>query len=345
MPTYFLLSFFIEDKKNKRQHGKSVFLLVSFRPIQIERLKMRISRRNALTAMAMGAMGITHPASLHGSGTGAPSKFRFCLNTSTISGQDPGLHKYVEIASQAGYDGIEVWVRDVKAALNTGQTLSSIKAFIADHGLKVESAIGFAPWMAEGESGLKQMEQEMEMLAGIACHRIAAPPAGVPSDQVLDLFAMGEKYGRLLELGRATGVMPQLEFWGASPVLWHLGQVLMIAAAADDPDVKILPDVYHMFRGGSGFNALKMIHGNLIDLFHMNDYPGSKPREQQDDGDRVYPGDGAAPLKEILSSLRNMGGEKVLSLELFNRTYWEEDPLLVATRGLEKMRALVGELG
>jgi sugar phosphate isomerase/epimerase len=254
------------------------------------------------------------------------------------------LAKYIDIASKAGYHGIEVWVRDVETALKEGHTLSSLKSYIDDHNLKVENAIGFAPWMAEGEAGFFQMEQEMALLAGIGCLRIAAPPAGVPTNKSLDLFAVGEKYLRLLDLGRKTGVMPQLEFWGSSPVLWHLGQVLMIAAAADDPDVKILPDVYHMFRGGSGFHALKMLDGNLIEIFHMNDYPASKPREQQDDADRVYPGDGVAPMNEILTDLKNMGGEKILSLELFNRAYWEKDPLLVAKTGLDKMRSLVMEI-
>ncbi|MCK4989488.1 MAG: sugar phosphate isomerase/epimerase, partial [Bacteroidales bacterium] len=254
------------------------------------------------------------------------------------------LLKYIEIASKAGYDGIEVWVRDVEEALNAGHSLTSLKVFIEDHGISVESAIGFAPWMTDGEAGFIQMEKEMQMLAAIGCRRIAAPPAGVPADKALDLFAVGEKYNRLLDLGRLTGVMPQLEFWGSSPVLWHLGQVLMIAAVADDPDVKILPDVYHMFRGGTGFDALKMLNGSLIDIFHMNDYPENKPREQQDDADRVYPGDGAAPMSHILTALNIMGGEKVLSLELFNRSYWEEDPNLVAERGLAKMKSLVGEI-
>ena len=294
--------------------------------------------------MAMGALGMTHTLPLRSEGSNVPSKFRYCLNTSTISGQNPGLLKYIEIASKAGYDGIEVWVRDVEAALNAGQSLSSLKDFIEDHGLQVENAIGFAPWMTDGEAGFVQMEKEMHMLAGIGCRRIAAPPAGVPVDKALDLFAVGEKYHRLLDLGRLTGVMPQLEFWGSSPVLWHMGQVLMIAAVADDPDVKILPDVYHMFRGGTGFDALKMLNGSLIDIFHMNDYPENKPREQQDDADRVYPGDGAAPMSHILTALYNMGGEKVLSLELFNRSYWEEDPNLVAERGLAKMKSLVGEI-
>jgi sugar phosphate isomerase/epimerase len=302
---------------------------------------MKMSRRNALSAMALGTIGVTVPASLAGKDVSSASKFRYCLNTSTISGGNPGLHFYVEIASRAGYDGIEVWVRDVQAALEAGHSVSALKKFIEDHGLKVENAIGFAPWMTEGESGFKQMQQEMQMLAGIGCHRIAAPPAGVPSDKELDLFAAGEKYRKLLALGRETGVMPQLEFWGASPVLWHLGQVLMIAAVADDADARILPDVYHMFRGGSGFNALKMLRGELIEVFHMNDYPASKAREEQGDSDRVYPGDGSAPIRSILTDLNLMGGEKVLSLELFNRAYWEEDPLEVAKTGLSKMKSLV----
>ena len=132
--------------------------------------------------------------------------------------------------------------------------------------------------------------------------------------------------------------MPQLEFWGASKVFHHLGQTLMVAAAANDPDVRILADVYHLFRGGSGFNGLKMLDGKMIEIFHMNDYVSSIPREEQADKDRVYPGDGVAPLKQILGDLKNMGGTKVLSLELFNQEYWKLDPLTVAKTGLEKMK-------
>lgn len=303
-----------------------------------------MSRRNALSAISLGALGLAAPASLFGKEASAPSKFSYCLNTSTISGENLGLLSYVETAAAAGYDGIEVWVRDVQAALEEGHSISSLKKFIEDHGLRVENAIGFAPWLVEGDAGFKQMEEEMRMLASIGCHRIAAPAAGVSSDKPLDLFVAGEKYKKLLELGRACGVMPQLEFWGSSKVLWHLGQVLMIAAAADDPDARILPDVYHMFRGGSGYNALKMLKGDLIEVFHMNDFPANKAREEQGDADRVYPGDGNAPMNQILTDLKNMGGEKVLSLELFNRTYWKEDPLQVAKTGLSKMKSLIGEI-
>ncbi len=75
--------------------------------------------------------------------------------------------------------------------------------------------------------------------------------------------------------------------------------------------------------------------------FHMNDYPADPPRETIRDADRVYPGDGVAPLTEILKTLFASGFRGTLSLELFNPTYWKEDPLVVAKTGLAKMQAAV----
>ncbi len=307
-----------------------------------------MKRRDTLKALGLVTTAIILPPSAFSQERKPPGKFRFCLNTSTISGQKPGLQKYIEIASRAGYDGVELWVQDVKEYKDQGHSLTSLKKYIEDHHIIVEDAIGFAPWMVEDEqqrkAGFEQMRQEMEWMAELGCTRIAAPSAGVKGDAPLDLFKVGERYKQLLDLGRQTGVMPQLEFWGSSPVFYHLGQALLAAAAADDPDVHILPDVYHLFRGGSGFESLKMINGRILDIIHFNDFPSSIPREGQQDKDRVYPGDGAAPLKQVITDLSNMGGAKVLSLELFNREYWKSDPLLVAKTGLEKMREIVSSI-
>ncbi len=303
------------------------------------------SRRKAIAVIGASSAAALLPLTGASKEKKPASSFRYCLNTSTISGQKLGIKKYVEIAGEAGYDGIEVWIRDIQQYQQEGNSLASLAALIKENGLKVESAIGFAPWLAAGADGKKegftQMKEEMLLLKEIGGTRIAAPPAGLPADQPLDLFKSGERYGELLELGRETGVMPQLEFWGPSPVLYHMGQVLMMAAAANDPDARILPDVYHLFRGGSGFECLKMLNGKFVEVFHMNDYPGAKPREQQNDADRVYPGVGVAPLKQILGDLKAAGGTTVLSLELFNRQYWEQDALSVAKTGLQKMKAAV----
>jgi sugar phosphate isomerase/epimerase len=191
------------------------------------------------------------------------------------------------------------------------------------------------------KAGVAQLKEEMEIMAALGCTRIAAPAAGVTSPP--DLYKAGERYKVILELGRQTGVTPQLEVWGASPFS-HLGQALMVAAVANDPDAHILADVYHLHRGNSGFDCMKLLDGKAVDIFHMNDYPASIPREQLQDKDRIYPGDGVAPLKVVLTHLKNMTGPKILSLELFNRDYWQQDPLTVAKTGLEKMRRVVAEV-
>ncbi len=60
----------------------------------------------------------------------------------------------------------------------------------------------------------------------------------------------------------------------------------------------------------------------------------------QTDADRVMVGDGIADLPRVIANLRSIGYDGPLSLELFNRTLWEQDPLDVARRGLDRVRGL-----
>jgi len=103
----------------------------------------------------------------------------------------------------------------------------------------------------------------------------------------------------------------------------------------------VLADVFHLYKGGSEVLGIQLLSANTIQVLHMNDLPTDPPREKIDDSYRVYPGDGAAPLADILRTLHGTGGQKVLSLELFNRKYWSEDALTVSKTGLAKMKAIV----
>ena len=84
-----------------------------------------------------------------------------------------------------------------------------------------------------------------------------------------------------------------------------------------------------------------MLHGNAVQVFHMNDYPANPPRAEMNDSHRVYPGDGIAHLDKLFKDLRHIGFRGALSLELFNREYWQRDPLSVAQTGILKMREQV----
>ena len=49
------------------------------------------------------------------------------------------------------------------------------------------------------------------------------------------------------------------------------------------------------------------------------------------------------PLAKIFGDLRAIGFRGMLSLELFNRGLWKQDPLRVARTGLDKLKALVAK--
>ena len=77
--------------------------------------------------------------------------------------------------------------------------------------------------------------------------------------------------------------------------------------------------------------------------YHIKDYPGDPPRATINDKHRVYPGDGVAPMTEILKMLHDGGYRGALSLELFNESYWKQDAFEVARTGFEKTRECVAK--
>ncbi len=123
-----------------------------------------------------------------------------------------------------------------------------------------------------------------------------------------------------------------------------MGEVALVLVEAGLPEGSAVLDIFHIYKGGSRFGGLRMLNGATLHSFHMNDYPAHPPRATATDADRVYPGDGIAPLPAILADLRAIGFGGMLSLELFNRDYWKQDALTVARTGLERMRACAAKM-
>ncbi|MEZ5044528.1 MAG: sugar phosphate isomerase/epimerase family protein [Saprospiraceae bacterium] len=314
--------------------------------------QQHLSRRNMLGTMGALAGGLALPSTIAAqpkSLSNLPKKpehsFSFCLNTSTIMGQNLGIVKEIETAAKAGYDAIEIWINSMQRYVDEGGKLSELKKRIDDLGIKVVDAIGFAQWIVDDNDtrmrALEQAKREMGMLAQLGCARIAAPPAGATTQPGLDLTKAAERFRALVELGVSMEVIPQLEVWGFSKNLSRLSEVLFVASECGHPQTRLLLDVYHLHKGGSDIDGLKLIKGEVMEIFHMNDYPAEPNREQIADKDRVHAGDGVAPLTEILKDLHKKEGTTILSLEVFNRDYWKQDPDEVAKTGLAKMKAAV----
>jgi 2-keto-myo-inositol isomerase len=271
--------------------------------------------------------------------------FGYCLNTSTIRGQKLPLTAEIDIAARAGYRGIEPWVNEVDQHVQSGGTLADLRKRIADQGLSVEGLIGFAEWVVDDDErrakGLEEARRIMEMCNQIGATRLAAPPAGASEKDQLDLDTIAKRYRALLELGDQHGVVPQLELWGFARVLSRLSEVAYVAIQTSHPKACILADSYHLYKGGSDYESLRLLSGQALGVFHINDYPARPERREITDAQRIFPGDGVAPLGTLFRTLRQIGFRGMLSLEVFNREYWNQDALLVARTGLEKTREAV----
>jgi len=280
-------------------------------------------------------------------GNPADEPFGYCLNTSTIRGHNLPIARSAEMIAGAGYRGIEPWVRELDAHAQGGGSLEALGAAFRDLGLSVESAIGFFDWVVDDDArrkkGFEEARRSMEVVAKVGGRRIAAPPVGATDRTDIDLDRAADRYRELLELGEKMGVVPQVEVWGFSKTLGTLADVAHVAAGAGHPDACILPDVYHLHKGGSGFRGVRLLGKQAVHVFHVNDYPESPPRATITDADRIYPGDGVAPLKTLLHDLDANGFRGMLSVELFNRSYYAQPAEAVLETALKKLRAVVRE--
>lgn len=273
---------------------------------------------------------------------GNTSPWPICINTSTI--RPTPFEEKIVIAAETGYDGIEVWINELEEFEKAGGDLTALAREIQDRGLFVPNVIGLwgcmPPTEEAFEKSLEPTRNRMRMAAAVGSQHIAAIPS--PDRPDFDLKWGAAMYRRLLEIGKEEfGITVAFEFVGFLKGVHRLGQACAIAVDADHPDACLIADTFHLYRGGSGFDGLAHLDGGFIADFHWNDVPADPPRDQLGDEHRIYPGDGILPLEKTLRHLVAIGYRGPLSLEMFNRDHWKQDPRQVAATALQKTRDLV----
>lgn len=312
-------------------------------------MDIELTRRQVLASGTVGGVlaavpgaAVAESSSSEAAG-GPPGEYRISLNTSTLRGHKLPISRVVDLAAEAGYGGIEPWVDELDRHVEAGGSLRDLSKRLKDQGLSVTGAIAFFEWMVDDEGrrsrALEEAKRRMGQLAQIGGLRIAAPPAGDVKN--VDPLKAAERYRQLLEVGEREGVLPALEIWGAAGYLYRLGQAVLVALEAQHSKATVLADVFHLYKGGSGLSSIRQLNPTILGGFHLNDYPIDPPREKATDKDRIYPGDGIAPLKQLFRDLRAIGYPGPLSIELFNPEYYKQDPALVARTALEKTRAVM----
>lgn len=264
---------------------------------------------------------------------------KYCLNTSTIR-PTPLLEK-IRLAGAAGYSAIEPWNDEVTEYLEQGGTMADLRRALSDAGLSVVSVIALHGWItaegAERDGVRDDCRRRMSQAAELGSPYIVASPPR----EVVDLARATDRFAELLDIGTSIGVLPSMEFLGFVDGIKDVKSAWAIASGTGDRRATIVADVFHMMRGGGSVDDLLMIPGDRMACFHINDLPARPDPLTQRDEDRVMIGEGIADLPRVIANLRKIGYDGPLSLELFNRALWNQDPGTVIRTGIERIRALV----
>ena len=315
-------------------------------------MKHKISRRKAIATslkVSLAAIGgYAFKSNLPYPENSALKKklpIRISLNTSTLLHYKLDVDVQIDMVANAGFDGVELWMRDIKAYLEKGGTSEQLKRKLEERGLILENIIGFSKWCSddpeERKKAMEQLREEMMIIAQMGGKFIAAPVQGIESLDRNKYDDYAERYNAILNLGDETGVTPILELWGMG-ALNKVSDCAQIAIATGHPKATMLLDFYHVYRGGNDWDTVDLLNGNRLPVIHINDYPSSPSYELLKDSDRVLPGEGVCPFNELIPKLYNAGFRGGFSVELFNKGYWETmDAETMLKNSYEKTYAVV----
>jgi 2-keto-myo-inositol isomerase len=261
---------------------------------------------------------------------------RVYLNGATIMTTPTDQH--VRIAREAGYDGVEL---RAERLLGSPDEITAAAAVVTAR--EVWSLNGIQIQLTpDGTLDRDRLVAELGPRLEVCRHTKAAyllvvPPriVGVASEAAVGPVRDG--LSAAADAADASGVRVAFEFLGFADSPIRTPE-LAAAVVAGVPAADLVLDSCHWHASGAG--SLDAFPVERLAMVHLNDAPEKRP-ELIEDADRVLPGLGVIRLAELVGMLRGRGYRGPWSLETFNPSYWERDPLAVARDGKARLDALL----
>ncbi len=252
---------------------------------------------------------------------------KICFNEATTKKYST-LEKDLEFCEKHGYDLIEI-------------SLVKLRDFLKDH--RIEELADFfqhshikpfafnaLEWITFRD---KQGQEEItnnfyflcEMGEILNCRKIVVVPSfdigGITKKEI-----KAETVKKLHELADAAEkyrVKLAFEFVGYPNCSVNtFGQAYDIVETVNRESVGIVLDCFHFHAMGSRPEDLQKADPNKIFILHLDDAEDLPVGALRDDK-RLWPGDGAVDIRSILMTLKNIGYQDMVSIELFRPEYWE----------------------
>ncbi len=263
---------------------------------------------------------------------------RFGLHTWTLD--TTPLAEVLRIARDTGWDAIELRRVDFTRAKEAGQSAAQVLDLVKASGLPVACVGVELGWMfaegAERKRLLQVFDESCQAAAQLQCKTIMSP-VDLGRGEVQRAAASIREVG---DLAAKYGVRLALEFNSVAKQFNDMERLRDVLARAGHKHVGLLLDTYHFGRSNGDPRALEDLAPEEIAYFQYSDVPknGLQPGKTLD---RLPPGQGGVPFREIVGRLSQKGYSGYLTYEAPNPAAWARNPEEVAQEALQATRTLL----
>lgn len=266
---------------------------------------------------------------------------RTSIATVCLSGT---LDQKLVAAHEAGFDGVEIFEPDMVAS---PQSPEAVRARAKQLGLSLDLYQPFRDFEGVGpellERNLRRAAAKFALMNRLGietmllCSNVATARSGdehLAAAQLRQLGQVAEQFG--------VRVAFEALAWGRFVDSYEAAA--RIVRLADHPRIGLCLDSFHILSKGHNPEAIETIPAEKIFFVQMADAPLlSMDVLSWSRHHRLFPGEGGFALGTFMAHLVRTGYDGPVSLEIFNDTFRQADPLATAVDGRRSLRWLEHE--
>lgn len=246
----------------------------------------------------------------------------------------------LQACADVGWTGIELWLTKLEKHLET-HSLESVRELLTRTKLApVAASYQGGLLLSQGEQRKTHFEHfrrrlELCQALGVPLLVLAADYAATVDFTALQRAAVSLKQAAQWAAGYDMKLA--LEFRGGPAVVQSLETAINLVEEVREPNLGICFDLFHYAKGSSKPEDFARL--SAANLFHVQvcDVAGV-PRELMAESDRIFPGDGDFQPTLLFETLRRIGYQGAVALEVMNPVLWEMKLTQVAELALMALR-------
>ncbi len=246
---------------------------------------------------------------------------KLCLNACLLS--ELSLEDQLTLAHRAGCNCIDLVSNKLRQYI-TDQDLQQLKSLVSGFPELAPYSIYNIAGINFGHSEQQQRVMDdcrflSEVASEIGCNYIILTPGLLPDKEITHREVKAETVNILREMAHIAlryDIGLALEFPGfEDSSISRLSQALDIIYKTDRNNVGIAIDTFHFYIGESRLEVIEGIDQRRLYAVYIGD-ANEKPRPEMTEQDRIIPGPGVIPNRQILSELLRIGYTKPFSIKL-----------------------------